>query len=473
MTVLDQMIEMSSRESLGGAKISRYWLPLERPTLDSITIEGDDIWFYISDSLTDFSHRRGIGQIKLKDSKVEFSQYVLSESQMEKPEEIQKRLEAVRLGLLSHEEALRRALADKICRSIGQGIAAHDGHVWYGETEGIWLVRRTDNGALGRPAPKKQAFCKMNTETHRVTKYLFSAPDEDPSLDLDLFPFRLDLDPSGRRVWGTNQRIHVWVFDTATNKLKVLKVGKFAEQKMEETVASVPEHLLRGVAVEPNGKRGWLIDNKGALYLFNVEDESLLKYPLTGFRPKAVDLAPDGKIWCTSVALAGVPVRDLHPPYVEIGYILSLDPSINELAAYAVPQGFLSPDGIFVTDKGEVWFGFGDGRYSEGGLSKLNPEENKGLKMVITPEEEKAWELAEYDATETEGEEISPSTFEISPNQPIKREYRQEFQMYHYEGLLTYAIQRPNMTVRDLAQDSKGRIWFTTWGSGYVGVLTP
>ena len=490
--MLDHLIEMSSRESRGGAKINRYWLPLERLTLDSIAIEGDDIWFYMTDFPTDFSPRKGIGQIKLKGSKVEFSQYVLSEFQREKPEGIRKRLEAVRLGLLSHEEALRRALADRIWRSIGQGIAAHDGHVWYGETEGTWLVKGNDKGASSIHAPKQQAFCKMNTKTNRVTKYLFPALEEDPSLGL--FPFRLDLDPSGRRVWGTNQRIHAWIFDTATKKLKMLTIGKFAERKLlgppfdsktEELVIPAPEHLLRDVAVEPSGERGWLIDYNEALYLFDSEKGSILKYPLTGFCPIAVDLAPDGKVWCTSVAherwqnLLPQDLKEEIRKGIYVGYILSLNPKENELTAYQISMGCLHPEGILAADRNEIWFGF-SGAISgvDWGLSRFNPEENEGLTKVVAPQEVEDWRLAEYDTSEVEGEEISFRTFDIYPDQPVKHEYPQSYSTIisrhaPRQNFLFYSLEdRRRRTVRDLAQDSKGRIWFTTWGGGYVGALT-
>jgi len=315
--------------------------------------------------------------------------------------------------------------------------------------------------------PGRQALCKMDAKTHRVMKYLFPTLSE---VSQRLLPNKLELDQTGQRAWSATHGNSAWVFDTATNKLKIITIEEIGEIRVREHILHEPKHAFRDVAIEPNGERGWFIDThrtiepNGALYLFNTGDLSLLKYPLKGFRPLNSDLAPDGRIWLTATSPIPVPVQTPHPP-IELGCILCLNPSTNELTTYLLPSGIPYPAGILATEKG-VWFGH------EAGISCLDPEEAKGSKTFIAPEKPEEWKLAEYDATEAEGEEIQPNTFKLSPDKPIKEEEPpQEYHPTFYDKFAIYRIEKMPVNVRDLTKDDRGRIWFTT--RGYIGVLVP
>ncbi|MFB0543283.1 MAG: hypothetical protein ACETVR_00730, partial [Candidatus Bathyarchaeia archaeon] len=338
-------------------KIHKYWLPFEDPpSTGSITVDGDDAWFYL------WTHGlNSIGQLSLRDSEAEFNHYFLSSGREER---------------LIIEDGIYK-LRMKYGR-IGSGIAAYGGNLWYFEKEETMrMIRTGPDSGRGELIPVRQALCKMDAKTRRVTKYLFPSPGEMPQ---SLLPNRLELDQTGRRAWAANGN-NAWVFDTATNKLKTITMEEIAEIRVQEHVHREPKHAFLDVALEPDGERGWFIDAhrtieaNGALYLFNTEDLSLLKYPLKGFRPFKADLAPDGRIWLTATSPVSVPVQPRHPP-IELGYILSFDPSTNELTTYLIPRGFPHPEGILATYGEEVWFGFE-------GISRLDPKEAKGSKSVI------------------------------------------------------------------------------------------
>ena len=442
---------MTLRDRRGWGKIIKYWLPFESsPSLDSISVDEGDVWFYIR-----WYHSQSIGQIRLRDSEAEFNHVIPFMGKRE--------------GVVSIEEGIYRV--KRSWRGLGQGIAAHNGYVWYGEREGVFRMRwRGPGSGSGSSIPEKQALCKMHAKTHKVTRFLFPSPEEIP---LDQLAYRLGLDPTGRRVWGATHSNKAWLFDISTNKLRVLTIGGDVEKRAEEHISRRPQHIFRDVAVEPKGERGWIADYIGALYLLNLEDESLLKYPFPGSHPRMVDLSPDGKVWFTSVGQISIPGEDLHPPRIELGYVHCLNPDTDMLYTYLVLHGFALPQGVLVTDEGEIWFGYGYGRYSEGGISRLNPEKAKSSKKAITPEEPEEWGIEEYDVTEAEEEELHTNTFKITPDKPVKREYLHDFSRTGYKGFDTYEIERSHFTVRDLAQDSKGRIWFTTWRHGYIGVIQP
>jgi len=430
-------------------RIHKYWLPFEEPpSPSSITVDGDDVWFWLS--LFPPSHN--VGQIRLKDSEAEFNHYLLPSGREDR---------------LVIEDGIYKLRMKS--REIGQGIAAYGGNLWYFEQEGAMRMVRTGyNSSRGETVPVRQALCKMDAKTHRVTKYLFPTSSE---VSLRLLPDRLELDQTGRRAWAATHGNSAWVFDTATNKLKIITIEEVSEIRIQEHVLHEPKHAFREVAIEPNGECGWFIDAhrtiepNGALYLFNTGDLSLLKYPLKNFRPLKSDLASDGRIWLTATSSISVLVQTPHPP-IEIGYILCLNPSTNELTTYLLPSGILHPAGILATDKKGVWFGH------EGGISCLDSEEAKCSKTFIAPEKPEEWKLAEYDATEAEGEEIQPNTFKLFPDKPIKEEEPpQEYHPSFYDKFAIYRIERRPVNVRDLTKDDRGRIWFTT--RGYIGVLVP
>jgi len=425
-------------------KIHKYWLPFEDPpSTGSITVDGDDTWFYLS------THGlNSIGQISLRDSEAEFNHYFLSSGWEER--------------YIIEDGIYKRRMK---YGQIGSGIAAYGGNLWFFEKEETMrMIRTGPDSGRGESISMRQALCKMYAKTRRVTKYLFPSPSE---MLQSLLPNRLKLDQTGRRAWAANGN-NAWIFDTATNKLKTITIEEIAEVRVQEHIHRISKHSFRDVAIEPDGERGWFIDAhrtveaNGALYLFNTEDLSLLKYPLKSFRPFKADLAPDGRIWLTATSPISLPDQPCHPP-IELGYILCFDPSTNELTTYLLPRGLTHPEGILATG-GEVWVG------SEG-IYRLDPKEAKGSKTVITPEKPEEWKLAEYDSIEAEGGEIQPETFKLPPDKPIEYEPPLEYSPTFYVGFAIYRIERRPARVRDLTKDNQGRIWFTA--KGYIGLLTP
>ena len=84
--------------------------------------------------------------------------------------------------------------------------------------------------------------------------------------------------------------------------------------------------------------------------------------------------------------------------------------------------------------------------------------------FTLTPIEQKDFTLLGLQVTEVSREEARCRSMELSREEPVTLVNREDYTV-HLLGEAT-------AQVKDLAQESRGQIWFTTWNKGYVGILT-
>ena len=184
----------------------RYWLPIPEPVLDSIAVDGDNVWFYMREY-----GAGGIGRINLKEMPHTFCQYLLGNPWYDR-EYREKMWEPETTGQDHPSMGSSTRREAEPYTFIGQAVAARAGSVWFGEArEGpeIPKIKMGSRTIGGRSM--LQALCSMNAGSDEVTRYSFALPERRPT-----HPFRLDIDSSGRMIGGaTGATDVVWFFDNA------------------------------------------------------------------------------------------------------------------------------------------------------------------------------------------------------------------------------------------------------------------
>ncbi len=508
-------LSMNRNENPDPVNITKYWLPSKLfpqfplshipwpsprvsfslrgiPRMRSIAVDQDDVWFYMR------LFRFMIGQLQLKKSTATVHIYVVGLPYT--GFDVDEYRKQIGPSIEGQEKRQVPEPHKREWQHVSEGITAAHGYVWYGVRRGRY--QRNENRGHSRTSghmtsvTEYQALCKLHGSTHRVTRYLFPLESEVP-----LRTFHLKGDAQGRTLWGPANGNTGWIFDSQTHQLTAITIGGGTyEHKLASGDTRVnPVHVLRDVAVEPDGRRGWFMDSvsrlkerTSGLYRFTVAKEGLMKYPLPDLRPVSLDIAPDGKLWFTAVTheRARWPqnlfaqVRDLIHPSIRITSLHSLNPITNQLTTYRIPYTFDTPRGVLVDPTGDVWFTQRSLLHEGGcGVSKLQPQGNPESTTIVTPEEVTDWVLKRYTLSEVRGEKLIPQTFEVTPNQPGERNphappttipshpYKRTPDPTPCYLFNPIDPRLPEIAV-DLAYDRKGRIWFTT-RNGYIGVLTP